>query len=105
MNSPADTLFSRDVQEDITLANTLVPKGAVVSINIEALHCNPKLWHNPDQFDPERFAPGGEHEQHDGMTWLPFSNGTRQCLGMNFSLFEQRLVIAMICKLSLLNKP
>ncbi|RCH98259.1 cytochrome P450-dit2 [Rhizopus azygosporus] len=98
MNSPADMLFSRDVQEDITLANTLVPKGAVVSINIEALHCNPKLWHNPDQFDPERFAPGGEHEQHDGMTWLPFSNGTRQCLGMNFSLFEQRLVIAMILK-------
>ncbi|CEI99110.1 hypothetical protein RMCBS344292_13203 [Rhizopus microsporus] len=98
MNSPADMLFSRDVQEDIILANTLVPKGAVVSINIEALHCNPKLWHNPDQFDPERFAPGGEHEQHDGMTWLPFSNGTRQCLGMNFSLFEQRLVIAMILK-------
>jgi cytochrome P450 len=59
---------------------------------------NPKLWANPDSFIPERFEKGGEQEGHVGLTWIPFSNGARQCIGMNFSLTEQRLVLAVLCK-------
>lgn len=59
---------------------------------------NPKLWHNPEEFIPERFEEGGEYDQHEGFTWLPFSNGSRQCIGMNFSLTEQKVLLSMICK-------
>jgi cytochrome P450 len=31
-------------------------------------------------------------------TWLPFGNGARQCIGMNFSLNEQRVLLSMLCK-------
>jgi cytochrome P450 len=63
---------------------------------------DPKSWQNPEQFIPERFEEGGEHDSHTGLTWVPFSNGSRQCLGINFSLTEQRVVLSMMCKLKLL---
>jgi hypothetical protein len=59
-----------------------------------------KNWVNPLKFDPDRFAPGGEASQQElkGMTWIPFGNGPRQCIGMNFSLTEQRVLLSMLCK-------
>lgn len=79
---------------------------------------------DPETFRPERFEPGGEAEKHAGlgMSWLPFSNGQRQCIGiqhkkrlksaldedidngfkctigMNFALVEQRVFLPMLCK-------
>jgi cytochrome P450 len=99
MNTPADTLFTRDTVKDISLAGQFIPKDTAISIDINAIHHDPKYWHNPEHFIPERFAEGGEQESHEGLTWLPFSNGSRQCIGMNFSLAEQRLVLAMLGKL------
>lgn len=80
------------------LEGTMIPKGSEISIDVSSIHLSPKYWQNPDHFIPERFEEGGEHEGHAGLAWLPFSNGSRQCLGMNFSLTEQRVVLAMICK-------
>ncbi|CAO3622920.1 unnamed protein product [Cunninghamella echinulata] len=58
------------------------------------------------------------------MAWVSFSNGSRQCLGMNFSLLEQRVILCcllrkyewtlpensihkneMVCKYDLIPKP
>jgi cytochrome P450 len=34
------------------------------------LHADPSVWKTPEQFDPERFAPGGEYESFDeGVNW------------------------------------
>lgn len=85
------------------MPNAFIPKGTTVSVDIAALHFSPTNWDNPDQFIPERFEEGGEYDNNVGTTWLPFSGGTRQCLGINFSLTEQRLALAMICKLNYLN--
>ncbi|KAI9267665.1 cytochrome P450 [Helicostylum pulchrum] len=50
----------------------------------------------------ERFRPGGEADQkisgEFGNSWIPFSNGARQCIGMNFSLAEQRVVLSMLLR-------
>lgn len=97
-NGPVDNLMSRDTQQDIDLNGTFIPKGSKVAINVASIHMNPKIWHDPENFIPERFEQGGEFDSHDGFTWLPFSNGSRQCLGLNFSLTEQRVALCMLCK-------
>ncbi|KAF1805999.1 hypothetical protein V8B55DRAFT_1452924 [Mucor lusitanicus] len=97
-NGPVDNLMSRDTQQDIDLNGTFIPKGSKVAINVASIHMNPKIWHDPENFIPERFEQGGEFDSHDGFTWLPFSNGSRQCLGLNFSLTEQRVALCMLLK-------
>jgi cytochrome P450 len=93
-------LLAREALEDFDLAGTFIPKGTKVSIDIAAIHMNPKIWENPENFVPERFEEGGEYEAHNGLTWMPFSDGHRRCIGVNFSLTEQRVALSMLCKLN-----
>ncbi|CAO3616489.1 unnamed protein product [Cunninghamella blakesleeana] len=97
-NSPAGMLGARVALKDYELNGTFIPKGSTVVVDVNALHYNPEIWSNPDEFDPNRFAPGGEHEAHDAGSWLPFSSGQRQCIGLRFSLAEQRTFLAMLLR-------
>jgi cytochrome P450 len=92
-------MTGRLCQQDINLAGHFIPKGTQVAVDIYNLHHNPAVWKDPYVFDPERFAPGGEADSKRGIAWVPFSNGSRQCIGMNFSMAEQRVVLLMIRKL------
>uniref|UniRef100_A0A8C3WFG8 Uncharacterized protein n=1 Tax=Catagonus wagneri TaxID=51154 RepID=A0A8C3WFG8_9CETA len=51
-----------------------LPAGITVSLSFYALHHNPKVWPNPEEFDPSRFAPGSARHSH---AFLPFSGGSR----------------------------
>lgn len=47
------------------------------------------------EFRPERFLDGDEHDRIEPY-WRPFSEGSRACIGRNFSLQEAQLALAMI---------
>ncbi|ORY94873.1 cytochrome P-450 cyp509A1 [Syncephalastrum racemosum] len=100
INPPAPNITIRRTTQDVEVNGVIIPKDHRVALDIYELQHNPKVWRNPDVFDPERFAPGGEAEQlsGQGMAWLPFSNGSRQCIGMAFSLAEQRVMLPMLLR-------
>ncbi|KAI8070961.1 cytochrome P-450 cyp509A1 [Gongronella butleri] len=90
----------RVAAQDVELAGYPIPKGTKVTVSMYDLHRNPAVWDNPDHFDPERWVPGGEADIKgaNGMVWSPFANGSRQCIGMNFSLVEQRVLLACMLR-------
>ncbi|KAI8143754.1 cytochrome P450 [Fennellomyces sp. T-0311] len=98
MYPPTSEVTARITDKELNLGGYVIPKESMVNVDIVALHYRPDLWKNPDQFDPERFAEGGEHSRHEGITWAPFSGGSRQCIGINFALMQQRVIIAMLLK-------
>ncbi|CAO3614076.1 unnamed protein product [Mucor hiemalis] len=93
---------ARKAKEDCKLGNIFIPKDAILLIDIYNTHRNPATWRNPHLFNPERFRPGGDADQmtssENGNPWLPFSSGARQCIGMSFSLAEQRVALCMMLK-------
>ncbi|KAI8090035.1 cytochrome P450 [Halteromyces radiatus] len=96
---PAAMTITRKAVEDFDMNGTFIPKGTSVVVEMNALHHNPEVWKNPEHFDPERFAPGNEHDvSHEGMTWIPFSSGSRGCIGQNFSMHEQRVFLTMLLR-------
>ena len=102
-NVVVQSIITRETAEDTELGGCIISKGADVTMDMMALHRNPQIWEDPDLFKPERFALGGEAEKaakKNGMSWVPFSNGARMCIGVNFSLNEQRVFLPMLCKLS-----
>lgn len=77
------------------LAGYQIPIGTLVSINIHAIHMNPREWTQPERFDPERFT--GESSQFSH-AYLPFGTGPRICAGRLFSLMEQKIVICHLLR-------
>ena len=98
MLPPANDLLPRVPTTDTNLGDVIIPKDSFVSVDIHALHHDPRIWNNPKEFIPERFAEGGEHSKHQGLTYMPFASGSRSCIGINFSLMEQRVALSMLCK-------
>ncbi|CAG8533891.1 14197_t:CDS:2, partial [Acaulospora colombiana] len=75
-------------------------KGQLVIPNIYALHNSKNLWGDETHlFRPERFAGGEGNTFQSSYKFTPFGGGVRICVGMNFSLAEQRVFLAMFGEL------
>ncbi|KAI7873099.1 cytochrome P450 [Mucor mucedo] len=100
INPPAVQVVPRVAGEDTELSGTFIPKGTLLTVSIFNLHHSAKVWNNPDKFDPERFSDKGENYRGpgEGFSWAPFGNGARQCIGLNFSLNEQRVLLSMLLR-------
>uniref|UniRef100_A0A2K5YTU1 Cytochrome P450 family 4 subfamily A member 11 n=1 Tax=Mandrillus leucophaeus TaxID=9568 RepID=A0A2K5YTU1_MANLE len=64
--------IGRELSTPITFPDGCSCITVVLSIN--GLHHNPKVWPNPEMFDPSRFASGSAQHSH---AFLPFSGGSR----------------------------
>ena len=85
----------RVLSKDTELDGMTVPKGTRVSVNIPALHRNPEIWENADEYNPLCFHPSSA-DGRDPYAYFPFAAGHRNCIGQNFALNEERVVIATI---------
>ncbi|KXN74933.1 cytochrome P450 [Conidiobolus coronatus NRRL 28638] len=92
--SPAVVNLHRHVAEEFQFPgeDIVVPKDNLVSIAIYGVQNDPKIHQNPKIFSPERFI----NTRYDTDTYLPFGGGSRMCLGMNFSLTEQKVYLSML---------
>jgi cytochrome P450 len=64
-----------------------------VILPIYALHRHKKLWQNPDQFDPDRFA---DPKAIDRFAYLPFGDGPRICIGASFAVQESVIILSTL---------
>ena len=86
--------------QDTNIGGINIRKGDVLTIDIHAIHSDPKQWKKPDEFIPERFdhsnpislTPSGKLRSNGA--WIPFSGGTRICFGKTFA--EATLKISAI---------
>lgn len=110
INPPATGTLPRFAARDTEVGGLLIPEGTSVKLDIYEMHRNPAVFKDPEVFNPDR-------EETEG--WLPFSSGPRQyvskmgfkrkiselkhmpfflyrCIGMNFSLAEQRIMLPLL---------
>ncbi len=64
--------------------------------SVYEIHRHPKLWDNPESFQPERFKEGGRKYSSQ---YFPFGAGPRKCIGNNFAMFEMVIAVSELMKL------
>lgn len=92
INPPTSGNLPRLCARDTYLGNHFIPKGATLAMELYSLHHLPKYWKDPSTYNPDRF------NEIDNNLWMPFGYGPRACIGMNFSLAEQRVIQAMMLR-------
>lgn len=91
---PAHSIGRQTLVEDM-VEGTKVEKGAVVFINVYALHRSPQFWENPNAFNPERFT-AERVKTRPRLHYLPFGAGARMCIGNSFAIMEMQLLLAVL---------
>ena len=85
------------LDEDIVIDGHTVPDGAMVWIEISAVHRNPEFWEKPDSFHPGHFDPESVQKRHPS-AFIPFVGGPRRCLGELFAMEEMKTVTAYVLR-------
>ncbi|XP_015906533.3 cytochrome P450 2J4 [Parasteatoda tepidariorum] len=80
---------TRQANQDISIKNFIIPKGAEITINLWALHNDPQYWSEPEKFKPERFlTDNGTKLRKHPESYAPFSIGRRNCPGETIAWME-----------------
>ena len=74
-----------------------VKPGTDIFISVHGLHSDPTYWIDPEVFDPERFNE--ERKQTiEKMTFLPFGEGPRICVGMRMAMLQMKACLANLLR-------
>ncbi|KAI4465971.1 cytochrome p450 family 4 [Holotrichia oblita] len=77
---PSVPIFGRQLQEDAEFDGAIIPKGVTITTFAYGMHRDPKLYPDPEKFDPERFTLENQNNRNP-FAYVPFSAGPRNCIG------------------------
>ncbi|KAJ4423726.1 hypothetical protein N0V82_001612 [Gnomoniopsis sp. IMI 355080] len=63
-----------------------------------AIHHDPRYWHEPERFLPERWLASPGDALYAGNTkgaWRPFEHGPRSCIGQTLALLELKIALVL----------
>ncbi|KAI9806985.1 MAG: hypothetical protein M1833_002643 [Piccolia ochrophora] len=80
-------------KQALTFQEWVIPPGTPVSMSSVYMHDNAKIFPDPREWQPERWLEGDAMVRLDKYL-VPFSKGTRACLGINLAYAELYLGIA-----------
>eukprot|EP01097_Dermamoeba_algensis_P007210 TRINITY_DN4527_c0_g1_i1.p1 TRINITY_DN4527_c0_g1~~TRINITY_DN4527_c0_g1_i1.p1 ORF type:complete len:195 (-),score=47.77 TRINITY_DN4527_c0_g1_i1:71-655(-) len=94
---PSVPTFSRRIEEEINICGYIAPIGSQLTVSTWLLHRHPDIWENPLSFIPERWEDKDKLPQSP-FAFVPFSAGSRNCIGQKFAMMEEKVILAMIFK-------
>lgn len=96
---PVITSLVRRSKNDYPTSNPkfVIPKNSMVLIPTDAIHHDPEIYPDPEKFHPERFSPEEIQKRHP-LSWLPFGEGPRHCVGMRFGKMQTSIGLAAMIR-------
>ncbi|KND86540.1 Trichodiene oxygenase [Tolypocladium ophioglossoides CBS 100239] len=74
-----------------------IPKNTPVDMGAYLMHTDPEVYLEPFKFSPERWL--GDYNPLMNRNFVPFSKGSRNCLGINLAYAEMNLALATLLRL------
>ncbi|KAL2489917.1 Cytochrome [Forsythia ovata] len=96
LHPPLPLLGARSCREKCTIDGYDIPVNTVALVNAWSIGRDPKYWHNPESFEPERFSNSSVHYTGNHYEYLPFGAGRRICPGITFGVATVELVLAKL---------
>ncbi|CAF3826441.1 unnamed protein product [Rotaria sp. Silwood1] len=94
---PSVPMIGREIQETFQYDGKTFLKGTTAIIFIYEIHRDPRQFPEPEKFDPDRFLPELVQQRHP-YAYIPFSAGSRNCIGQRFALLEEKVFLSTIIR-------
>lgn len=92
---PPAWILTRTVTAETEMTRQPLAPGTTVLFSPYVLGRDPRVFPNPDRFDPDRWLPGRVSSLQRG-AMVPFSAGSRKCIGDSFGMAEATLALAAV---------
>jgi cytochrome P450 len=93
---PPISLCQRGVTETVEFDGYVLPPGTLVIYSPWVTHRIPEVFHDPERFDPDRFAPPREEHRATAYSLVGFGGGPRLCIGQAFAQLEMKIVASLL---------
>lgn len=103
MHPAAPLLVPHLSSEECNVASYRVPRGTVLLVNAWGIHHDPKVWEDPEKFNPDRFI--GFEGVKEGCKFIPFGSGRRGCPGENLAFHVIGLALGSLLQCFEWEKP
>jgi cytochrome P450 len=80
---------TRQMLEPFPIGEWIIGPDALILVDAQGVHGDPRLYPHPHEFQPERFLDATP----DGYAYLPFGGGAHRCLGAALATLELELFI------------
>ena len=97
---PPAWIVGRRALEEYPIDEHVLPARAIVLVSQWVVHRDPRWWPDAEQFQPERWLPGGSalDPERPKFSYFPFGAGTRVCIGEQFAWLEGILALATFAR-------
>jgi cytochrome P450 len=92
---PPVWILARTAVKEDTIGDYRISAGSEILIFPYITQRHPKWWQDAEVFRPERFAPENSASR-PRYAYLPFGEGPRTCVGLNFAMTEILVVLALL---------
>jgi sterol 14-demethylase len=94
---PPLIILMRKVSQDLQFKGYRIRAGDMVWASPPVTHRIPRLFPDPEVFDPDRYSPE-RHEDKNLMAWQAFGGGKHKCSGNAFALFQIKAIFAVLLR-------
>ncbi len=91
---PPGWLITRTATTDTHLGGHAIPAGTTIIYSPYVIHHRPDLYHDPEVFDPDRWAENVPPPLRDA--FIPFATGARKCIADEFAMVEAVIALTYV---------
>ncbi|QEC47986.1 cytochrome P450 [Baekduia soli] len=89
---PVIAFAGRHTMKPFEVGGYRLPPGVLIGLSAGLTHYDPRLFPDPERFDPQRFLD----VVPETYTWIPFGGGIRRCIGATFAHMEIDVVLRVL---------
>jgi sterol 14-demethylase len=95
---PPLVMLMRSILRDLEYQGHVLPAGDLAMVVPAVTHRLPHIFRDPQQYDPDRFAPGREEDRRTQFALIGFGGGKHRCIGSGFAYQQIKVIWTVLLR-------